>query len=388
MTDPIYDVLVIGAGPAGSAAARVAAKAGLRVGIVDKARFPRSKLCGGLVTGRAMAALDQIFGMGPAPDLFFLSTQIRFRAHGQTLAQIDDAPPMYLTMRWDFDSRLHDLAVQAGADAHLGQPIRDLDPDAGQVTLRDGTRLRYRCLIGADGVTSSVAKALLGRAYDPKTIGFGFELEAPHVTPSSPVVEVDFTAAHWGYGWSFPKFNSQTIGVGGIQSCNADLGPAMARYVAQVAADDQAARRKGHFLPFGDYTKTPGRGAILLAGDAAGLVDPITGEGIALALESGALAAQAVVQALLAGTPQAAYPAYLRALRPIHRDLAQARRLRWLIFPRAVQPRFLAAFGKGSSLPRRFLDLLAGRVTYADLRGLYIRKLPKAAWLLLRKGFS
>lgn len=383
-----YDILVIGAGPAGAAAAKIAAEAGLRVGIVDKAHFPRAKLCGGLVTGRSVHALDRIFQIAPTSDLFLCATQIRFTANGKTLAQIADAPPMYLTMRWDFDAALLNRAIASGAAPHLGQPVRAFDPDTKTVTLRDGTTLRYRCLIAADGVGSLIAKTLFGQAFAAQTIGFGLEVERPCQTPEPPVVEVDFTAAQWGYGWSFPKASSQTIGVGGIKSRNPDLASAMQRYLKQTSPDTPEAKVKGHYLPFGAFRKTPGQDAILLVGDAAGLVDPITGEGIALALESGALAAQASIDALAQDAQSSAYRRYKTALKPIHRDLVLARRLRWLIFPKAVQPQFHKSFAHGSTLPAKFLGLLAGTISYQDLRSVYLRKLPKAAWLLIRKGFS
>ncbi len=383
-----YDILVVGSGPAGSAAAITAAKAGLSVGVVDKASFPRAKLCGGLITGRSAKALDHVFGLTLDPDLFYRSTHIRFLSDGTLLSEITDAPDMYLTQRWDFDAELHKRAIAAGVTAYLGQPFRDVDLAAHTVTLRNGTTLGYRCLIGADGVSSPVAKALFGQAYNPRTIGFGFEVEAPHDHPKSSAVEVDFSATDWGYGWSFPKPSSQTIGVGGVQSRSPNMASAMTRFVNQTGADTHGAKRKGHFLPFGDFSKTPGKGAVLLAGDAAGLVDPITGEGIALAIESGQLAAKAAIDALHAKAPKTAYRRYKRALRPIHRSLSHARRWRWMIFPKATQPAFIAAFTQGSSMPRRYLDLLAGRLEYSDLHGIYLRKLPKAAMALLRKRFS
>ena len=93
---------------------------------------------------------------------------------------------------------------------------------------------------------------------------------------------------------------------------------------------------KGAFLPFGEVRPVPGKGRVLLAGDAAGLVDPITGEGIAWAMKSGALAATAVVEALRMGGADTALARYSRALRPIQTELRRARALRWL----AYQPGF------------------------------------------------
>jgi len=105
---------------------------------------------------------------------------------------------------------------------------------------------------------------------------------------------------------------------------------------------------------------------VLLAGDAAGLVDPITGEGIALAMESGALAAQAAAQAIAAGAPDTALALYQPLVRPIHKSLDQARLWRLIMFPKATQGYFKKAFARGSH--------------YADLRWELLRRMPRLAW--------
>jgi len=112
---------------------------------------------------------------------------------------------------------------------------------------------------------------------------------------------------------------------------------------------------------------------VLLAGDAAGLVDPITGEGIALAMESGALAAQAAAQAIAAGAPDTALALYQPLVRPIHKSLDQARLWRLIMFPKATQGYFKKAFARGSHLQMKYLQLLAGE---AEL----LRRMPRLAW--------
>ena len=373
----LFDLIIVGSGPAGSAAAVTACKAGLKTAIVDKATFPRDKLCGGLFTGRSEKAMREIFGKEITQDLFLTSEHMRFLAGGRVLADIKDAPPVHLTMRRDFDAMLHQEAVQAGAEPFLGQPITELGEN--DLELRDGTKLEFKALIGADGVNSFVARSLFGRPFNPETIGFGLEIESPTPTNRDGAVEVDFDAAQWGYGWAFPKQNSVTVGVGGINSENSDMKANMAKYV-ELTGSDEDKKYKGHFLPFGDYKRKPGRGHILLAGDAAGLVDPITGEGIALAMESGAFAAQAVATALQEARPEAAYGYYLTSVRPIHRSLDQARLWRMIMFPKATEGYFKKAFERGSALQRKYLELLAGEADYHDLRWALLRRIPKLAW--------
>lgn len=378
-----FDVIVVGSGPAGSAAATTACKSGLDVAIIDKATFPRDKLCGGLFTGRSEKAMCAIFGREVTPELFLTSDHMRFFAGGETLADIENTPPMHLTMRRDFDTMLHAHAVNAGATPFLGAPITELDTTKKTLTLRDGTQMEYGVLIGADGVSSFVGRTLFGRPFNPDEIAFGLEIESPIQETRDGAVEIDFDAAHWGYGWSFPKHKSMTVGVCGLTSRNADMKSNMAAYVDQLGADETL-KYKGQYLPFGDYKKQPGRGAVLLAGDAAGLVDPITGEGIALAMESGALAADAAVEALKSEAPQSAFAVYAKKLTPIHKSLAQARMWRLIMFPKATEGYFKKAFARGSHLQMKYLELLAGEADYGDLRWELIRRIPKLGWRMLR----
>lgn len=375
----LFDVVIIGSGPAGSAAARAATTHGLSTAVIDKASFPRDKLCGGLFTGRSQKALQDIFGVDVTPDLFLTSTRMRFSASGQPLADIQHAPAMHLTMRRDLDAMLHGLAVESGAEAFLGDAVTQIDLDAGTVALRGGDRFRYNVLIGADGVGSVVARALFGRAFDPEKTAFGLEIETPLAPGHDDAVEIDFDAAEWGYGWSFPKRRTRTVGICGLPPQNPDIKASMSRYVAQVEGDP-ALSYKGAYLPFGEYKKTPGQGAVLLAGDAAGLVDPITGEGIALAMESGALAAQAAAQAISKNAPQTAMAHYKPLIRPIHKSLDQARLWRLIMFPKATQGHFKKAFARGSHLQMKYLQLLAGEADYADLKWELLRRMPRLAW--------
>jgi flavin-dependent dehydrogenase len=289
------------------------------------------------------------------------------------------------------DAHLLALAVTAGAADFTGRRITDLDTDMPAVTLEAGTHLTARILIGADGVNSMVARALFGRAYDPARVGFALEIEAPPLPAARrAAIRIDLGAADWGYGWHFPKSCGTTIGVGGINGQNPDMKGHLASYRG-ILGDDCEAPVKGHFLPFGDFRRNPGRGRVLLVGDAAGLVDPITGEGIAYALHSGAAAALAAAGALAAssgpaasalagGRASGALPAYRRALKPVHRALRMACWLRPLIYGARTRPIFLRAFAASSVLKGAYLNLLAGRIEYPALCRLALGRLPRALW--------
>lgn len=379
-----FDLIVIGAGPAGSAAGVTAARLGLRVALVDKAAFPREKLCGGGFTGRSRRHLREVFGRDVAEDLFLPLHRMRLVADGAPLGDLTDAPPIWMTMRRAFDAMLVDAAQAAGCVLEAPARIAALDLLTGRVDLSDGRSLSAPVLLGADGANSTVARAIFGQAFDPARIGFGLEVEAPRAAPPAPddPVEIDLAAAAWGYGWAFPKPGSITIGVGGLHARNPDLRDSLARYLARHGISGEP-RCRGAFLPFGDFRAVPGRGRALLAGDAAGLVDPITGEGIAWAMKSGQLAAQAVAQALSAQAPDRALAIYARSLAPIHSELRRARALRALVYQPRLQPAFLRLLAREPGLQRRYLALLAGDLDYADLGW---RAVPRLAMKVVRRA--
>lgn len=367
-----YDLIVLGAGPAGSSAAITAARHGLRVALVDKKRFPRDKLCGGGLTGRAIGHYRRIFGAN-LPDIpLERRSDIAFHAFGEDLGTSHDAPPLHLAMRRDLDLHLVALALKAGAHDFTGR-IATLDPDTPKVQIAD-TSLTAPLIVAADGVNSPTAKALFGEAFDREHIGFALEVEQPEADADRPL-RIDFGAADWGYGWQFPKTNGTTIGVGGVMSRNADMKAHLAQYLATLGADP-ALPVKGQFLPFGAFRAVPGRGRILLAGDAAGLVDPITGEGIAHAFHSGELAALAAIDAIKAGSPDNALAHYTRALAPIHSGLRHAGRLRHLMFQPSLRPAFIRSFRRSRSLRREYLRLLAGETEYGPLMRQMLFRMP------------
>lgn len=367
-----FDLIVIGAGPAGSAAARTAAAQGLRTALVDKARFPRDKLCGGGFTGRAARYFREIFDRD-LTEAFDSKDAVALYGFGEKLGVIEDIPPVYLTMRLSMDDLLCRLAIEAGARDFTGQRITDMDPEAGRVTLGE-TELCAPVVIGADGINSATARALFGRAFDPAQVGFALECEAPPIAPDA-ILRIDMGAAEWGYGWSFPKSGSHTVGVGGVHSRNPDLKAVMRDYMAEfdIAPDT---RIKGQYLPFGRARKRPGRANVLLVGDAAWLVDPVTGEGIAYAMKSGQQAALAARDALARHEPAAALMLYRHRLRPITRAMRHANLVRLLIYWGPLQRGFVRAARGSGHLRHDYMRLLGGEIEYDALMRRLIRRLP------------
>ncbi|KIN64033.1 Geranylgeranyl reductase [Sulfitobacter noctilucicola] len=382
-----FDVVVIGGGPAGAAAAYRCCKLGLSTALIDKSRFPRDKLCGGLITGRARRAYFDLFDADPPQDVLLRKDAAAFWHQGISLGLISDIPPLFLTMRRTFDAHLFDLAIQAGANDFSGQRIQSYDLAHGGVTLADGRTIAGQVVIGADGVNSGVAKALFGAAYDRRNIGFALETEVPkEAGRDQGPVRIDLSAAVWGYGWSFPKTHTTTVGIGGLQRYNPALKTAMNGYLEQLGHDPAALKIRGHFIPFGYFRKTPGRDAVLLCGDAAGLVDPVTGEGIAFAIESGSLAAQSAAEALHAKDPASATLHYAKSLSTIHRAITIARMIRPIMFSKHLKGPFARAFAGSTTLKNEYMRLLGGEIEYGDLGRKVLRRLPAMTLRAFKPG--
>ncbi|TLG78136.1 geranylgeranyl reductase family protein [Methylocystis sp. B8] len=375
-----YDVAVVGGGPAGSAAAFTLANAGVSVCLIDKSKFPRNKLCGGLITLRSKGIFEQVFHRQWDENLFTSSRDVHFISNGRPLASLHNYSTLYFTMRFDFDAYLLGLAESVGCKMYLGNAVSVIEFERRRLQLSDGSTIEFAHLIGADGVNSLCAKYLFGRSFDPRTIGFGLEVEVPRnsLPQRDNSVDIDFGITRWGYGWVFPKQKTFTVGVGGIHDSNTSMKGSLDQFLCQHGISAESLHVKGQFIPFGDFRQRPGRDRDLLCGDAAGFVDPITGEGIAYAMQSGHAAAQAILEARKSGKPEIALDVYLRHLVPIFSSLKMANYWKWLIFPTFLRRTFDWAFSDASTLQRGYMDILAGELEYRELPRLFFQQVKKA----------
>ncbi len=362
-----FDVVILGAGPAGSAAAVTARKAGLSVLVIDKAVFPRPKLCGAGITPRSQTALAEIFGAEMPEEITLQSTKMGFHWDGEVLSEFDQPFAFKYTYRTRFDHWLLGLARAAGAEVREGTRVEEILDAENTLVFAGGERVGYTVLIGADGVASPVAKHLFGKAFDTETIGFAYETEVPLPCADDTRMSIDFGVVKWGYGWNFPKNDSQTIGVVSIRGLDQDLRAVMHRYLEHEGVDPESVSIKGAHIPFGDYKEKPGRGNILLVGDAAGFVDAITGEGIALAMESGAHAATAAARVIGEARPHRADRAYFPLVADIQADLAKVRKLRVIAYGSKTRPMFKEKLATSVRLREALFEVVRGDASYADI---------------------
>jgi geranylgeranyl reductase family protein len=296
-----FDVLVVGAGPAGSTAAHGLARAGASVLLADRARFPRDKPCGGGVTYRALrqlpVAIDPV--VEDVVDRFVLRLGYR-----RSFERSSKEPLCLMTQRRRLDAHLAEQAAARGADFRDGVKVSDLALSKNGVTARvDAQPVEARALIGADGVNGVTARCLgFGSDYEHGVALEGnvqYGIVDPERYRGRLVLELGIIPG--GYGWVFPKGDHVNIGVGGWASEGPRLREHLRRLCsAHGVAASTLADLRGYRLPLRRPESPLAEGCAALVGDAAGLVDPLTGDGIYEALLSARLAATAVLD-LLAG---------------------------------------------------------------------------------------
>jgi geranylgeranyl reductase family protein len=294
------DVLVVGAGPAGSATAIHLARGGARVLLTDRLRFPRDKPCGGGITGRALRHAP--CSIEPVVEDVVRTFELRL-AYGRRFERRSDEPLVLMTQRRRLDAHLAEQAAAAGARFADGTRVEDVAADNGHVTARVGaTRVRASVVVGADGANGVVARAAGLGADILRGVALEGNVEWRRLDERRYRGRAlfDVGVVPGGYGWIFPKREHANVGVGGWGT----EGPRLRGHLARLAASyglplTSLSDVKGHRLP----TRRPGgrvsAGRILLVGDAAGLVDPLSGDGIYEAFVSARLAADAI----LAGEP-------------------------------------------------------------------------------------
>jgi menaquinone-9 beta-reductase len=363
-----YTAVIVGGGPAGSAAAHTLAKSGVDVCVVDRFHFPRQKLCGGLLTQRAKKNYTAIFGAGWEEMYDYRCNGAKFFDGERLVNSIENYGELYVCDRFRFDARLIDKAKERGAVLVQGERVTVVDARNCVCKLQSGKEITYRYLIGADGVNSVVANSIFKHNANRNGKAFALEATLPASTLSREIAEPEiyFDSIDWGYGWIFPRNDVVVIGLGGLFAKNRDFRAIFNTFFQERFGKAFTGAVKGHFLPFGDYAKSMGRDGLLLAGDAAGLVDPITGEGIAYAMQSGFYAAQSILDAL-SGHTKNVNAEYRKRCAVITGELAYAVKIRNFLFSPATRDMFVTALARSVSAPHRYMDLMSGDLTYREL---------------------
>lgn len=293
-TEGIWDVAVIGAGPAGAAAARVAAAAGCRVIMLERFRLPRYKTCGGGLIERALRAVPVEVRVPVKARAATLTFSMRGRLERTRAAQ---GTVISLVQRDEFDAALVDAAVAAGATVWDSTVVTGLagEQDAVCVSTRERGNIRARAVVGADGSAGRCA-GYVGVRYDQVDLGLELEIPTP---PEQREAWTDRVLIDWGrtpgsYGWVFPKGDRLSVGVIAAKGSPDQTRGYLDDFLAGLRLSDvEPEVSSGHLTRCRAEDSPLYRDRVLVAGDAAGLLDPWSREGISFALRSGALAGQA-----------------------------------------------------------------------------------------------
>jgi menaquinone-9 beta-reductase len=325
---PRYDVIIVGAGPAGSAAALAVLQADprARVALVDASSFPRDKACGDGIAPQALHVLEEL-GVPDAARGFMPVGRLRLRSPlgREVVAQPQEAA--YCIPRLVFDARLVEAAQARGA-VLIQRRIRTLTIEADGVVLAPD--LTARVVIAADGANSTIRRLLSLPPNPPNTSaiamrGYAAGAHSPASPDGSPEQLIEMVAAGWpAYAWSFPISgpghpDGANVGFGMLRSTletrqeNGSGREALTGPLAELLPDQPAdpSSLRAHALPLSTFRPRQPDGRVLLVGDAASLINPLTGEGIYYAVLSGRLAGEAAVSPGGA----AAGGAYRRSLR-------------------------------------------------------------------------
>lgn len=374
-----YDVIVAGLGPAGANAAYHLGCAGMRTLAIEKKTMPRHKTCAGGIPAKVVDLLD--FDFSAAIERQIKGAVINFRQIKRVEMPWEDNLG-YVVNRPVFDHLLALRAGRAGAIIHEGESVRSVSEPGQMIEVRTN-RDTYRCraLIGADGAQGVTAR-ILGGSTLPAAIGLEVYVPGDHALIRDHISQLGFYFGYLpdGYGWIFPRKEDASIGIGITMKYACSARGFLENFLGSLGLPrDLAAGAKGHALPlFSQLTRKHFcRRNILLAGDAASFVDPVTGEGIYWALKSGEEAAHAVSATLPTGGQAAlAYKAALERLILPELRAAWKVSLPLYAFPQAS----FNFFQSNERIQEMLFGVVSGRSSYVEL----IAQVPGMTLLMMK----
>lgn len=367
-----YDVVIVGAGPAGSTAAYVLSKKGYNVLLLDKEHFPRKKLCGGCLTAKTLWLLNRVFNESEeslTKKNIINFKSFRFDVRYKTKVLVSPISPLafYFVDRLVYDSFILQKAKEAGAEVSEGEKVTNMGvapptyycfrntkkPEErywnenkvlqSELTLTTSRQrlIKTKFIIAADGANSTVRTKLLrqkkinGSRWQ-RNLAYCLEIylarKGDFKTLEFPILS--FGYLRYGYSWIFPNKDRLVVGIGGLKRKNKNLIDKFKTFLSDYNLDSiDSYKIQGYPLPFGNSLSIPVYKNIILVGDAAGLVDPMLGEGIYQAHKSGELAAKAIIDTLENGTSREPGANYLYLLQKhLMNEFVYARRFRWFLY--------------------------------------------------------
>jgi len=367
----MYDLIVAGAGPAGSTVARTAALLGLDTLILEKETFPRYKPCGGALSSKAASLLDF-----PLPSDVCEKTITGARVHFRDLVLERHKGYNLTTLinRSRFDHLLLQKAIESGAGMKT-QKVMDFQEKGEHVSVKTNAGI-YQCkfLVIASGCQDGLKNRIRGR---DKKESMGVCLVAEIEEDDRKIEErlagtldIHFGVAQGGYGWIFPHGGYYSVGIGGLSSRLCHPRQAMLQFLKNNGFSERQ-RLHGHLIPQGGNMRRTALGRVLLVGDAAGFVDAFTGEGICYALSSGKIAGQVIGEVSALEVAQTYHDR-------CKKDFGEE--LRYALFFSKMMHRypeiFLRILACQEEVLDRYIEIAAAKMSYKDFMRWLLPRLP------------
>jgi geranylgeranyl reductase family protein len=369
----MYDLIIVGGGPAGSAAGRWAGEKGLHALLCEKHHFPRYKACGGALSVQALGYLD--FDL---PKNLIERDVYGARVHyrNSVIERHKDYRIAALVTRDSLDNYLLDKAQETGIEVHTGSKVDAFEETLNHVTVyADGTTYKSRFLIISEGAHGKL-KYKIRRADKKDEYSICVVVEIPEKNKRineyiSDAIDIHLGIASGGYGWIFPHEGYFSVGIGGIARDLVKPMEVMRNFLVSHGFANKY-ELKSHVIPVGGIERRIASNRVLLCGDSAGFVDPFYGEGIAYAIRSGQLAVEAIT-AYLGGSVRTASQEYKkRCQKEFGSNLRNSLRLIKLV--RRLPQIFYRVFTNNEEVLDKYLAVPARKSSYKE----YIK------WLLPR----
>lgn len=366
-----YTVIIIGGGPTGAMCGIELQKAGVSTCIIDRAVFPRDKLCGGLLTKKTLDLLGKSCQEIPPEEFVIDKTDsVKLYYRNEKVIEFTSRIPFYFTDRKILDHVLIKHYQKLGGTVYENTKIslEKIDNEFNTLKLNNES-LRYEVLVGAYGCGNLFTRWI---SKDPR---YTFCIEGKvGKDPTEKNIEIYFGLIRRGYGWNFPKKDHLAIGIGG-ENDKRNVRDVFNAFIREVTPKDVFSIH-GAPVPSGrlvNFKKL--RSNLLLVGDAAGFIDPITGEGIYYALLSGKVAADSILQATRAEDPHYR-DIYLANIRKIRKNITYAYFLKAILYNSFVLKHFMHFIRKHHSFALFYIEEIVSQYKYGykDFMWHYLRE--------------
>lgn len=384
----MHDVIIVGAGPSGSSAARIAGKNGLKTLLIEKETFPRNKPCAGALSRQALSYLDfEIPEYLQEKDIF--GARVHYKGQVVEIQKKDRIAT--LVTRAGFDAYLLEKAKETGITVNMPEKVLHYTENRDYVEVQtENGRYRSKYLIIASGYQGILGNAVRGReSRDKYSVSLVAEIPADNHEIEQFIgnaVDIHFGVASEGYGWIFPHDTYYSVGIVGLARDFSSPKKAFFEFLEANGFHD-ACQFSGHKLPVGGFKRTNTSKRTILCGDAGGFVDPFSGEGISYAIRSGQIGADVISSQILDDTPG---PADLRDYsRRCNHEFGAGHK--YSLYISKLMHRypdiFFTAFTGSDDVLEKSLDVPGGILTHKQFLRWFLPRVPRYLLLgALKKG--